>query len=286
MLQQCVTRQMHYWRLWRLYTAIRMYSLQRTCSFGVTRRCDDIAPQYECAHCNTATHCNKLQHCVPWVMHYWRLRWHCTTTCMHTLQHTATHCNTLQHNATHYNTLFAMTHALLEAALTVHDDTLAHTATHCNTLQHTTTHYVPWLMHCWRLRWQFEARCWELVLCCSAEAPVRHDSITACVWLDSSTECVWQDSFAWLVWHNSFGLLRLGLDVCCSAEAPVWLASCAACVWHDSFNVRVIAYLLLVCDLTHSLQVSKSVVHIYIYVYIYIHIYIYRERNLYVSWHI
>mmetsp|Transcript_43540 Transcript_43540/g.69929 ORF Transcript_43540/g.69929 Transcript_43540/m.69929 type:complete len:95 (+) Transcript_43540:279-563(+) len=43
------------------------YALTATHVFitGVTRRCDDVAPQYECAHSNTATHCNKLQHCVP-----------------------------------------------------------------------------------------------------------------------------------------------------------------------------------------------------------------------------
>jgi len=118
---------------------------------GVIRRCDDIAPQYECAHCNTATHCNKLQHCVPWVMHYWRLRWHCTTTCMHTLQHTATHCNTLQHTATHCNTRqHTATHCNTLQHTVCHDSCTAggcahsaprHACTHCNTLQHTATHY-------------------------------------------------------------------------------------------------------------------------------------------------
>ena len=52
---------------------------------------------------------------------------------LHSLQHTATHCNTLRHTATHCKTLqhsaFAATHC----------STLQHTATHCNTLQRTVT---------------------------------------------------------------------------------------------------------------------------------------------------
>ena len=49
---------------------------------------------------------------------------------LHTLQHTATHCNALQHIATHCNTL---------KHTASHCTTLQHTATHCNTLQHTSS---------------------------------------------------------------------------------------------------------------------------------------------------
>ena len=60
------------------------------------------------------------------------------TSCVHLLQHTATHCNTLQHTATHCNTL---------QHTATHCNVLQHTATYCNTLQRTATHCSNVLQH-------------------------------------------------------------------------------------------------------------------------------------------
>jgi len=62
---------------------------------------------------------------------------------LHTLQHTAIHCNALQHTATEWHR-----HGVSSEQLTkilqytaTHCNTLQYTATHCNTLQHTATEW-------------------------------------------------------------------------------------------------------------------------------------------------
>jgi len=78
---------------------------------------------------------------------------------LHTLQHTATHCNTLQHTATHtyvaYPTHALSMHSMYTSSWHTHVSrilhTLQHTATH--TLQHTATHkHVAYHTHAERAR--------------------------------------------------------------------------------------------------------------------------------------
>jgi len=59
-----------------------------------------------------------------------------TLSIIHTIQHTATHCNTLQHTTAHFNT---------PQHTTTHRNTMQHIPTHtneahCNTLHSTSTH--------------------------------------------------------------------------------------------------------------------------------------------------
>ena len=55
---------------------------------------------------------------------------------VHTLQHTATHCNTLQHTAAHCSTLQHTATSSTQCNKVQHTQ---HIATYCNALQHTTT---------------------------------------------------------------------------------------------------------------------------------------------------
>jgi len=85
-----------------------------------------------CSQCVAAV--SVLQQCVTDYSVY--LSMACYTQIeIHTVQHTATHCNTLQHTATDYSVYLCMA---CYTQIEIH--TVQHTATHCNTLQHTVAH--------------------------------------------------------------------------------------------------------------------------------------------------
>ena len=92
-----------------------------------------------CVHTaqHTTTHCNTLHHAAT----------HCNAlqltlgTCVHTAQHTATHCNTLHRAATHGNTLELTLRTCVHTLQHTATHAATHAATHCNSpCEHVCTH--------------------------------------------------------------------------------------------------------------------------------------------------
>jgi len=128
--------------------------LQNMLASVEVKRSEESVCTHTAAHCNALQRCSTLQHTAAYCNRTCSLLLKLDVQknrCVHTLQHTATHCNTLQRTAAHYNLLQQNMLASVEvkrsersvgAHTAAHCSTLQRTAAHCNILQHTATKHA------------------------------------------------------------------------------------------------------------------------------------------------